>query len=196
LAGQHAWLTVAALFTALTAPLFNYIGDKKKEELITVNKSTWGLANNTDSLTNEEILEVGSQDPNIIAPFLLYNLNEQKSYSIPMKKIAAIYPVMYKLNTNQADKSFFESIVFSFISDNKSVIEDQLFTNFNRQVEHSNLNNESVRLDVLTTYVTIIYNCMLQNDKRFIAEKSVIQKQSEGSGGHIYKIILGIISAK
>jgi hypothetical protein len=192
--GQLA--TIFALIAAVTTPVINYIADTKKAQLIAVNESILDLAGNDSALNSTKLLKVATQDPNIITPFLLLNLNEHSSYSIDTGKIRSIYTVMYKLNKDWGERSLFEDVVFFFVNDNKSVIEKKLFSNFTYQFEHPDTSNKYKLMAVWKTYVNIIFDCHLENDKRFMVELKRIKALANGTPGNNYNIILNIIDNK
>jgi hypothetical protein len=169
---------IAVLIWGFIGPVLNFVADAKKSQLININKSILQLLDKTDTVPKfSKLMEVSIQDPNIVAPFLLARLNES---NIDTGTIRKVYRIMYSVNSNKFDRSFWDRATFFFVKDNKGVIEDELRINaenqFNRPIPAASKDQKKLFF-IWETYIDIIYDLKLEKDKDFIKTLNILQQK-------------------
>jgi hypothetical protein len=182
---------IIILIVGIVAPFWGYIDNERKSELVKVNNSIlqlvdpkWSDPEKTDSLQKKKsdslqkkILEVSLDDPKIVAPFLLGQLNDLDESNININIVNNVFERMYTLNKQKVNRSFSDRIIFIFFDDNKEILEDELWSNanseFNLPFKNDSENADSLKVNgnlriIWNTYLTLIKKLALDKNKRFI----------------------------
>jgi hypothetical protein len=153
---------VIVLIGTIYNPIINYIASQHKAQQINVGNNLWKILD-TPITNDKKLLEISTQDPAILAPIVLGLLNDSSINLITAKNL---YVRMYD-NTDFYNQSVYDKFLSLFIKDNKSILEEELCRNAKKVFNYDISNSDSL-LNIITTYIDIIFQLRFQNKSEFI----------------------------
>lgn len=180
--GQIA--TIITLLGFFITPVWSYVSSQRQEKLIRINSDILQIVLAEDTtITNKDLMTISTQDPQVVAPILLDQLNKNR---MSHKKAERIYKRMYEVNKDLTRYSLLDKILFLFMPDNQRVLERELSLNATRQFRKS-FSPEAAK--IAETYVNIIASLDLEEKKAFVAalDELTIKCQQDTAYRHLCK---------
>jgi hypothetical protein len=170
-------LAIIALFVALFGPIFDYIGNIKKSQLITVNAAILPLLDSPNfPVKTSTIMQISTLDPATVAPFLLSELDKGE---IDARIVSQIYEQMFFLNDHIPKRSFSDKILFLFIDDNQTVLENELCDHAVAAFNASLKPNEVKVLLLWKAYLGLIKKVGLSNVTKFTEAVNLLELRTK-----------------
>ena len=184
-------VAIVALIGTVVDPVFNFIGSERKAKLIEVSNQMFKVVD-SNRVDASGIEEISTQDPAIVAPYLLNLANEGK---ITRDNTRKIFTRMYKLNAELSSYSFFDKLVFLFSKDNKEVMEDELATSAAKAFSKKLATDDEKLYEAIATHLDIIYELRLQNKKSMKRALDILRDKCKVSDV-AYQTVCGYLDTK
>jgi hypothetical protein len=168
--GQISALII--LFASFVTPVLNYISNQRQQQLVQVNSTVLEIlldSLGTNYISPANLLQISTQDPQVVAPLILDQLNKD---IVHPEKAMKIYKRMYDVNQNLVKYTWTDRILFLFIDDNKTILEEELAKNATAQFGRE-LGERTV--DIMKAYIDIIMELNLQDKSDFKKAFNVIE---------------------